>query len=418
MAEYIELVDGVTAAPDVIIIAATAVAGAGTANKPGETRAGCCTLPLMLQDRVKELGNEWKDSRPITHRLVFRVAPGVLASVLFYADLAFDILLALQLFSTGNEVWGKLTITFIGLQYLVSWIGVLLWLRAQFGMGCVWDTEKHDYSCVTTLFLLLGFPLGPLLLDLLMFLEPLTLLEWLPNPQTEYDGMEYKQLPGLGQLRLLLPAYRATRTLVEVTLEGLPQSVLQAYIFKRVVIDGAATGVDISPRLLVQSLTLSLLNLAKVWLDVVGSAAAADISVPEHLRSQLRMGVGLPLDALKKNAIEKWTSGQDQLADELMVKQLAAALRFNQSVVELNFAQAGLNDDRVKVLFAGLEKGALASCQELNLFNNEIGDIGLSALAKACASGALPQLENVYLAGNSGNEELVKGALRERKGSK
>ena len=46
--------------------------------------------------------------------------------------------------------------------------------------------------------------------------------------------------------------------LVEVTLEGLPQSLLQAYIFKRVVVDGAASGVDVSVRLLVQSLCLSL----------------------------------------------------------------------------------------------------------------------------------------------------------------
>ena len=93
--------------------------------------------------------------------------------------------------------------------------------------------------------------------------------------------------------------------------------------------------------------------------------------------------------------------------------------------------------------------GALASCQELNLFNNQIGDIGLSALAKACAdkgalascqklilggnqigdvgvsalataieSGALPQVTYVSLFENPGNAEQVERALRERKGNK
>merc|ERR1712185_240688 len=98
-----------------------------------------------------------------------------------------------------------------------------------------------------------------------MFLEPLTLLELLPNPESKHiGGGSYAAKMGLGQLRLLLPSYRATRTIAEVLLEALPQSILQSYIFKRVVLDGAETGIDISQRLLVQSLTISLLNLVKV----------------------------------------------------------------------------------------------------------------------------------------------------------
>ena len=65
-------------------------------------------------------------------------------------------------------------------------------------------------------------------------------------------------------------------------------------------------------------------------------------------------------------------------------------------------------------------KGALPALKVLYLDSNAIGDVGVQALAGAVSKGALPQLKeaNVYLGGNPGNAELVKGALRERKGSK
>ena len=75
----------------------------------------------------------------------------------------------------------------------------------------------------------------------------------------------------------------------------------------------------------------------------------------------------------------------------------------------------GVNYD----LLERCQGGALASCQVLYLQDNQIGDDGMKALAEACrAKGALPQLENVNLFENPGNEELVRSALRERKGSK
>jgi hypothetical protein len=55
-----------------------------------------------------------------------------------------------------------------------------------------------------------------------MFLEPLGMLWLIPS----------------AQLRYLLPAYKATRCLIEVTCEGLPQAVLQAYIFYRLEYSG------------------------------------------------------------------------------------------------------------------------------------------------------------------------------------
>ena len=52
--------------------------------------------------------------------------------------------------------------------------------------------------------------------------------------------------------------------------------------------------------------------------------------------------------------------------------------------------------------------------QELNLYNNQIGDAGLTALAKAVESGALASLEMVELSGNPGDSAPVDKALKEK----
>ena len=104
-----------------------------------------------------------------------------------------------------------------------------------------------------------------------------------------------------------------------------------------------------------------------------------------------------------------------------------------------------IGDQGMVKISEALEKGALASCQELGLGGNKIGDAGMSTLASACASGALPALEQLFLRfnqignvgmqalagavsrgglhniksfsllGNPGNSVPVDNALRERK---
>ena len=67
-----------------------------------------------------------------------------------------------------------------------------------------------------------------------------------------------------------------------------------------------------------------------------------------------------------------------------------------------------IGDDGMKALAEACASGALASLETLDMSGNKIGNDGMKAFAKACrAKGGLPQLENVYLAGNLGNEELV-----------
>ena len=52
--------------------------------------------------------------------------------------------------------------------------------------------------------------------------------------------------------------------------------------------------------------------------------------------------------------------------------------------------------------------------QTLDLDNNKIGDPGVTALANACAGGALPKCTYLSLRRNPGNGAPVQKALRER----
>ena len=53
----------------------------------------------------------------------------------------------------------------------------------------------------------------------------------------------------------------------------------------------------------------------------------------------------------------------------------------------------------MSALASACASGALPQLTRLDLYNNKIGDAGLTALASACASGA--QLRTLYLGGNS-----------------
>ena len=120
---------------------------------------------------------------------------------------------------------------------------------------------------------LIGFPLLPLILDVLMFLEPLTILGslrlCLPAPMAE-------------ELITLLPYYRRMRVVLEVLLEGIPQSCLELYIYIKVHlviglgycgdIERSRIGYSIGRAVLERSLALTALGIAKVafeyFLDV------------------------------------------------------------------------------------------------------------------------------------------------------
>ena len=315
---------------------------------------------------------------------------------------------------------------------------------------------------VTVAWLCFGFPLGLLVLDVVMLLEPLGLYRFLPNlRKVPFRQDVFPKLaldPGL--LRLLLPPYRAMRTLVEASLQSLPQVLLQAYILKRVVLDGIA---EVSCGLLVQSLALSLLHLAMVGYGVVETAREADVSMTAHLRLQFRMGVVLqpfpsytwdppsdlygrrpllwfclvdtccdqprrtnfqmvvPLDALRKNTITEWKcprnllgpylrwhdglmdemdAREEEFADpatEALVKLLAAALRTNTSLLALDLSESGLGVEGCTKLASALKLNSTLTM--LDLARNNIGEEGATAIADVLMS-ANSAITNLYVGGN------------------
>ena len=67
----------------------------------------------------------------------------------------------------------------------------------------------------------------------------------------------------------------------------------------------------------------------------------------------------------------------------------------------INFAAAQIGDDGLSALASACANGALAQVTKLQLGWNHIGDAGLTALASACANGALAQLQMLSLGGNN-----------------
>ena len=226
------------------------------------------------------------------------------------------------LYNTGNVVSAVLSLLFLIAQFMVIYVRVLPYLRTTFGSD----------STIYTAFLWIGFPIGCLGLDVLMFLEPFGLLAVLPLPTW---------------IKTFVPAYKATRVICEVFIESLPQTLLQSYILLSVmgrVHAGTALPSDTamlpSVASLPQSITISTLSTLKTWVGLVDEANKAGISIKAKAWQLWNVGGGLPLDALKKGAIDEWTCTYK--LDEGEISPLIDALEGNTSLVRLKLADSGL----------------------------------------------------------------------------
>ena len=204
---------------------------------------------------------------------------------------------------------------------------------------------------------ILGFPFGLVALDLLMFLEPFGLLAVLPLPQW---------------LKQFVPAYKATRVIAEVTIESMPQCLLQSYILvvieQRVRSDTAeAADLAMLPfaSVLPKSITISTLAMLKTWVELVLSSRQAGLTVSAKVKRLWNVGEGLPLDALQKGSIVEWECAYKLTPEE--VPPLLDALEMNLSLMHLDLARSGLTWDGPGASGAPLieaiatDRGALAS---------------------------------------------------------
>ena len=110
----------------------------------------------------------------------------------------------------------------------------------------------------------------------------------------------------------LLPAYKATRIIIEGLFESFPQLLLQAWILNVVinhVADGTASPAELAifaeVQLLPKSILISSLALLKTFTEFVLTARREGMTIRERANLLWAMGEGLPLDAIKKNTITK-----------------------------------------------------------------------------------------------------------------
>ena len=76
-----------------------------------------------------------------------------------------------------------------------------------------------------------------------------------------------------------------------------------------------------------------------------------------------------------------------------------------------------IGDAGVTALAEACARGALSQCTELSLWGNQIGDAGITALADACGSGAMASLMTLFVNGGPlGTEHPALKAVCEARG--
>ena len=303
------------------------------------------TSPERFLKRTRTFKGSWCEKmRHSSFIQVFRRSLNGLVNVwLYFADLISDIEVTVLLFSSSQWALASIASVFLFLQFFVVWLRVLPYLHDTFGP----ESGLHRFFAV------FGFPLGMLGLDCLMFLEPFGLLPVVPCLTD--------------QMRQFIPAYKATRIIAEVLIESLPQMILQSYIMVTVfsrVHAGMATETELSllsasidgapfSEILPRSIAISTITSLKAWIELVHSAREAGITVREKANQLLKVGYGLPLDALKRGAIYEWSC--EYQISEVEVPPLLDALIKNSSLTRLNLSKSGFewNGPEASKAFSG-----------------------------------------------------------------
>ena len=134
--------------------------------------------------------------------------------------------------------------------------------------------------------------------------------------------------------RRIAPASARAGIIAEVTLESLPQCLLQSYILITVMGHVNAHSESAAEQRLLEighteilprSITISTITMLKTWIELVHSAREAGISVRTKAAHLWHVGHGLPLEALKKGSITEWSCAY-RVADGEVTPLLDASL--------------------------------------------------------------------------------------------
>ena len=142
----------------------------------------------------------------------------------------------------------------------------------------------------------------------------------------------------------------------------------------------------------------SVTNLTKDFDYVLDLGKLSDASYAQKLEAIIRecaAGRSPPLTPVDFCEILSAKSFTSKKADEETVVRLYESTftsRFAKAKT-LHYSSLAWGDAEMVTFSKVVASGALASCQELYLDGNRISDDGLKALAQACASGALDQLQ-------------------------
>ena len=109
------------------------------------------------------------------------------------------------------------------------------------------------------------------------------------------------------------------------------------------------------------SLGLSVLSFLKAWLGAWLVARDQRLGLKEYLQQQLQMGAGVPINALRRNAISEWVS--EFTLTESQIEQLATALAANTSLKRIKMRRLDLTSGATKLQLGKMKEGSLGRAE-------------------------------------------------------
>ena len=85
------------------------------------------------------------------------------------------------------------------------------------------------------------------------------------------------------------------------------------------------------------------------------------LGLKEYLQQQLQMGAGVPINALRRNAISEWVS--EFTLTESQIEQLATALAANTSLKRIKMRRLDLTSGATKLQLGKMKEGSLGRAE-------------------------------------------------------